>query len=133
MSNSLDIVQARQFVGPGLGPNSCQMLSADDKGSMLYFPLLNFSKFTFQKIFHNNNHSVKQLVSRTGSNFVGPGLGPNSLKRLSADDKSCMFYFRLLFSKIYFFKKLFQNNNQSVKRLGSRIGSNIAGPDPGPN
>ena len=30
VSNSLDPDQARQFVGPDLGPNSLQMLSADD-------------------------------------------------------------------------------------------------------
>ena len=30
MSNSLDPDQARNFVGPGLGPNCLQSLSADD-------------------------------------------------------------------------------------------------------
>ena len=30
MSNSLDPDQARRFVGPDLGPNCLQMLSADD-------------------------------------------------------------------------------------------------------
>ena len=30
MSNSLDPDQARHFVGPDLGPNCSQMLSADD-------------------------------------------------------------------------------------------------------
>ena len=32
MSNSLDPDQARQFVGPDLGPNCLQRLSADDTG-----------------------------------------------------------------------------------------------------
>ena len=31
MSNSLDPDQARHFVGPDLGPNCLQMLSADNK------------------------------------------------------------------------------------------------------
>ena len=30
MSNSLDLDQARHFVGPDLGPNCLQRLSADD-------------------------------------------------------------------------------------------------------
>ena len=30
MSNSLDPDQARHYVGPGLGPNCLQRLSADD-------------------------------------------------------------------------------------------------------
>ena len=32
MSNSLDPDQARQFIGPDLGPNCLQRLSADDTG-----------------------------------------------------------------------------------------------------
>ena len=32
MSNSLDPDQARHFVGPDLGPNCLQSLSADDTG-----------------------------------------------------------------------------------------------------
>ena len=32
MSNSLDPDQARQFVGPDLGPNCLPRLSADDTG-----------------------------------------------------------------------------------------------------
>ena len=32
MSNSLDPDQARRFVGPDLGPNCLQRLSADDTG-----------------------------------------------------------------------------------------------------
>ena len=32
MSNSLDLDQARHFVGPDLGPNCLQRLSADDTG-----------------------------------------------------------------------------------------------------
>ena len=32
MSNSLDPDQARLFVGPDLGPNSLQMISADNTG-----------------------------------------------------------------------------------------------------
>ena len=32
VSNSLDSDQARHFVGPGLGPNCMQLLSADDTG-----------------------------------------------------------------------------------------------------
>ena len=34
------------------------------------------------KDFHEYHHSVKQF----GSRFVGPGLGPNNLQMLSADD-----------------------------------------------
>ena len=33
VSNSLDPDQARQFVGPDLGPNCLQRLAADDKNS----------------------------------------------------------------------------------------------------
>ena len=35
MSNSLDPDQARHFVGPDLGPNCLQRLSADDKKDVL--------------------------------------------------------------------------------------------------
>ena len=33
MSNSFDLDQARHFVGPDLGPNCLQKLSADDTSS----------------------------------------------------------------------------------------------------
>ena len=34
MSNSLDLDQAQHFVGPHLGPNCLQRLSADDKSPL---------------------------------------------------------------------------------------------------
>ena len=36
MSNSLDPDQARHFVGPDLGPNCLQKLSADDTRGEIY-------------------------------------------------------------------------------------------------
>ena len=39
MSNSLDPDQARQFVGPDLGPNCLPRLSADDTGRQRVKPL----------------------------------------------------------------------------------------------
>ena len=61
VSKSLDSDQARLYVGPDLGPNCLQKLSADD----------------------TSRQRVKVL-----SFFVGPDLGPNCLQRLSADDSS---------------------------------------------
>ena len=37
VSNSLDIDQARRFVGPDLGPNCLQRLSADDSQDFAVF------------------------------------------------------------------------------------------------
>ena len=39
----------------------------------------------------------------------------------------------LTFFKIIFFKKFFQEHNQSIKRFGSRSGTHSVGPDLGPN
>ena len=46
------------------------------------------------------HQGVKQGVKQHGSRFVGPDLGPNCLKRLSADDKS----------RRYWATSLIQNN-----------------------
>ena len=40
VSNSLDPVQALCFVGPDLGPNCLQKLSADDMGSLVVYEAL---------------------------------------------------------------------------------------------
>ena len=52
------------------------------------FFFLFFLIIFFKKIFQEYHQSVKQFESRSGIHFVGPDLGPNCLKRLSADDKS---------------------------------------------
>ena len=46
MPNSLDPDQARHFVGPDLGLNCLQRLSADDTSKLNYFTGLNI-KFLF--------------------------------------------------------------------------------------
>ena len=56
MSNSFDLDQARHFVGPDLGPNCLQKLSADDTSSThikkikteLHARLV-FERFSFHK------------------------------------------------------------------------------------
>ena len=70
MSNSLDPDQDRHIVGPDLGQNGLQSLSADDKS------LLARKELILRHICHIIQHSV------------GPDLGRNCLQRLSADDKS---------------------------------------------
>ena len=57
MSNSLDPDQARQNVGPDLGPNCLQKLSAD------------FQNQLFQKIISGTYSDVKQFGSRSGLTF----------------------------------------------------------------
>ena len=42
VSNSLDPDQARHFVGPDLGPNCLQNISADDKSSLVVNELKQF-------------------------------------------------------------------------------------------
>ena len=95
VSNSLDPEQARHFVGPGLGPNCLQMLSADNTsrqrvnsikhaflssagGFWVFFQNCIFSEKFYQKY----HQIVKQFRSRTGPTFC-----PNCLQRLSADDR----------------------------------------------
>ena len=65
VSNRFDLDQVRHLVGPDLGPNCLQKLSADDTRRQSSF----FS--------------------------VGPDLGPNCLQKLSADDtkRELMLYF----------------------------------------
>ena len=105
VSKGLDPYQDRHSVGPDLGPNCFQRLSADDK-SLLTFFKINF----FKKIFQEHYQSVKHLDLDQDQHSVGPDLGPNCSQRLSADDK------------ITFIKRFFQEHYQSVKRFGSRSG-----------
>ena len=54
---------------------------------MLISRLLIFFKINFfEKFSHEHHQSVKQFGSRSGRHFVGPGLGPNCLQKVSADD-----------------------------------------------
>ena len=76
VSNSLDTDQARRSLGPDLGANWLQRLSADDKlkrntnysffhdflSSADFFFKVNF----FEKIFQKYNQRVKQFESRAG-------------------------------------------------------------------
>ena len=64
VSNSLDPDQARHYVGPGLGPNYLQRLSADDK-------LLLADKELNTKQFLNTTFWLKPWLKSTsfGSNF----------------------------------------------------------------
>ena len=47
LSNSLDPDQARHLVGPDLGPNYLQRLSADDAGRIIYRILIDWSIYPF--------------------------------------------------------------------------------------
>ena len=47
MSNSLDPDQARNFVGPDLGPNCLQRLLGDDTGEQIYKVGMFFGKVNF--------------------------------------------------------------------------------------
>ena len=43
VSNSLDPDKARRYIGPDLGPNWLQMLSADDPGSTSLYSIQSYS------------------------------------------------------------------------------------------
>ena len=70
VSNSLNPDQAQHFVGPDLGPNCLQRLSADDTN-----------------VTPDLGSNCLQRLSADDTN-VTPDLGPNCLQRLSADDTS---------------------------------------------
>ena len=59
---------------------SCVILHAFSSAIFFLKPIFR------KKIFYEYDQSVKQFGSRPGPTFVGPGLGPNCLQRLSADD-----------------------------------------------
>ena len=69
-----------------------------------------FQNYLFKKkIFRNTIRVSISLDPDQDRHFVSPDLGPNCL---TAD----------FFFKINYFKKLFQEHNQSVKQFGSRSG-----------
>ena len=67
MSNSLDLDQDRHFVGPDLGPNCLQRLSADDKSlrRLVLFCLFDLILYVPSTIFQLN---------MDGSSWVEPVL-----------------------------------------------------------
>ena len=70
---------------------------------LLLSPADFFSKLTFLKnSFRNTIRVLNSLDQDQDRHFVGPDLGPNSLQRLSVDDK-----------------KFSQEHYQSVKQFGS--------------
>ena len=52
------------------------------------FLLIFFQIIVLQKVFQDYHHSVNRLDSDHSRRFVGRHLGPNGLKRLSADGPS---------------------------------------------
>ena len=92
--------------------------------------LLSFFQISFyQKIFQEHYQSVKQFGTK-----VGPDLGPNSLQRLSADDKSrCMlgnfnaFCCRLLtfFQIIFFYEKILSGTLSECQTVWSQIRTDV--------
>ena len=69
MSNSLDLDQDQLSVGPDLGPNCLQRLSADDN-------------FFLKNSFRNTFIVSKSLDPDQDQLSVGPDLGPNCLQFL---------------------------------------------------
>ena len=66
-----------------------------------------FSFFSSKNSFWNSIRVSNSLDPDQYQHFVGPGLSPNSLQRLSADDKSrCHIYFEIQFQMPYI-KSLF--------------------------
>ena len=55
---------------------------------MLYWSSADFTKLAFsKKKFRNTIRASNSLDPDQDRHYVGPGLGPNCLQRLSADDK----------------------------------------------
>ena len=66
MSNSLDPDQAQHFVGPDLGPNCLQRLSADNAGrqkvNMIYIGSILINIYTIVYIFINRFTAPQRLL-----------------------------------------------------------------------
>ena len=79
VSNGLDPDQDQYFVGPDLGPNCLQSLSADDisrqivSGHVSLQPFLSSADFfqinIFKKFFQEYHQGVKRFGSRSGPTF----------------------------------------------------------------
>ena len=116
VSNSLDPDQDRHFVGPDLGPNCLQKLSADDKLSGFVV-----CRYLFQNWFFGKLRLVKeyhQSVKHVGWHFVGSDLYTNCLQKLSTYDISYrdLSIARFVFLKMTFSKSSFTNNIKVVSR-----------------
>ena len=72
MSNSFDPDQDQHFVGPDLGPNCLQRLSADDKSCRF--------RYSFRNTIRMSNGLDPDQDRRS--------VGSNCLQRLTADGKS---------------------------------------------
>ena len=81
MSNSFFPIRSGQNVGPDLGPNCLKGLSADDNG--MFNAKLKYTSVQLQLFITSKCQTVWTQI-RSGQN-VGPDLGPNCLKHLSAD------------------------------------------------
>ena len=76
-----------------------------------------FSRVTFSKNSFRNTFRVSNGLDPDQDRIsVCPDLGPNCLKRLSADDMLLLLSADL--SNLTFFKKFFKEHYQSVKRFG---------------
>ena len=102
MSDGLDSDQGKDSVGPDLGSNCLQGLSADDKSLLLSLSLekkeLTLSLhlkakdchlLTFFTLSKNTIRVSNVLHQDQDRHYVGSDLGPNCLQRLATDDKSC--------------------------------------------
>ena len=91
MPNSLDLDQALHYVGPDLGPNCLQKLSADMfKLFLTYYSgdLFSCRLLIFFKHFQKFLSGIPSDCPDQAQHFVGPDPGPNCLQRLSADNTS---------------------------------------------
>ena len=70
MSNGLDPDQARQNVGPDLGPNRLQRLSADDTCRQSYYQTAGFRN-SIQDKAHMDRNNVKVMSDQSSKMNVG--------------------------------------------------------------
>ena len=70
ISVNLNPDQAQHFVGPNLGPNSLERLSADNTNFASFADFF-FKNNFFEKFFQEYHQSVKQFGSRSGPTFCG--------------------------------------------------------------
>ena len=99
--NSLDPDQACCLVGPDLGPNCLQRLSADNRIQLRY--MFNLWSRLSGKTFKCKKYVIIFLpypLIKIYWNVVGADLGPNCLQRLSADNRIQLRYMFNLWSRL---------------------------------
>ena len=122
----MDTDQDRHFVGPDLGPDCLQRLSADNTSRQE----VTFSSWTEFVLSEDTTAKSDNLGPRSGQND-GPDLGPDCLQRLSADDTSRQDLTSSSWTEFVLSKVTAKSDNlckQFRPRSGQNVGSDL-GPD----